>query len=311
MVRTLWAAVIALTIFGVASGSLRTLILMRFVRSERIIKWAVDNFGDRDPRINAIDLRPIERRYEKQRVLMLLHALAGSLFLILAPLQMVSSFRSRRPQFHRWNGGVVLVSGLVTGLSAVTMPFRFALISGGSEVAAVLLYGGWFLWSLGIAYYRISRRQIDAHRLWMIRAYAMGLAAAADRPAVWFFLAFTRMPVREFFGMALWTCFGIFAVVAEAWIRYPRMKSHYISNRFQGESSEVAQHPPSAHAAFPAASAPSPPQISKHPFLAWTKDKFRMIHAGRRTLRLFQRRRPILQGLRLPPVKPTILPAFS
>jgi len=222
MVATLWGLVIVLAITGVSSAVLRTLVVTGVVSAEKITQWALDQAGDRAKRISPADVKFIEERYEQHPWLMLVHALPGPLFMILGPLQFFPLLRSRHIRLHRWSGRVYLVSGVMIGVSALVMPFRFPLVSGTMEVVAILFFGSLFLFALGKAFFHIRRGQIADHREWMIRAFALGLAIAADRPATSFFLFFTQMPLREFFGIGLWLCFCSHALAGEAWINYTR-----------------------------------------------------------------------------------------
>ena len=100
-----------------------------------------------------------------------------------------------------------------------------ALEFGGvSEAAPILLFAPIFLFSLGKAVVHIRRREISQHREWMIRVFAMGLAAGTDRlVALPFFLSpVVRQAPQEFIGITFWIAFTINLAAAEVWIRYTR-----------------------------------------------------------------------------------------
>ena len=101
---------------------------------------------------------------------------------------------------------------------------RFPLISGGAEVVWSLFFGSYLLWALGKAYLHIRRREIAAHREWMIRAFAIGLGIAATRPIATAFFVFTHLPLRAYFGISLWVSLVALSLAAEAWIRYTRLR---------------------------------------------------------------------------------------
>ena len=56
--------------------------------------------------------------------LTLLHIVRSLLFVLLVPLQFVSSLPSRHLQFHRWTGRLILVLGVVLGVSALLLSVR-------------------------------------------------------------------------------------------------------------------------------------------------------------------------------------------
>jgi uncharacterized membrane protein len=154
----------------------------------------------------------------------MLHIVPGLVFIVLGPLQFVTTLRTRRPWVHRRIGRVVLASGLITGVTALAMTTQMA-IGGATERAATTLFGVLFLIALVRAFVCIRRRQVALHREWMIRAFSLGLAVATVRPIVGAFFAtrsVTHLAPAEFFGIAFWLGFTIHLIVAEAWINYTR-----------------------------------------------------------------------------------------
>src|SRR5437773_4147802 len=132
----------------------------------------------------------------------MIHIVPGLFFVVLGPLQFVTTLRRPRPQLHRAMGRVVLISGLVAGVTALAMTTRMA-IGGATERAATALFGVIFLIALGQAFVCIRRREVARHREWMIRAFALGLAVATVRPIVGVFFAtqnLTHLTPHEFFG---------------------------------------------------------------------------------------------------------------
>jgi uncharacterized membrane protein len=152
------------------------------------------------------------------------HIVPGLIFVVLGPLQFVQRLRRRRPRLHRIMGRIVLVAGLVTGVTALAMTAQMA-IGGGVERAATTTFAVVFLVALVTAFQRIRRGDVASHREWMLRAFAIGLAVAAVRPIVGVFFAtqrLTHLAPREFFGIAFWLGFVVNAAAAELWIRRTR-----------------------------------------------------------------------------------------
>lgn len=158
-----------------------------------------------------------ERRYAEFPILAYGHIIPGVVFLLIAPFQLSRSFRNRNLERHRVLGRIALVSGVVSGLFAIV--FGFFLSFGGTvQAAAAVLFGLWFIAAFALAYRAIRRRDIAAHRRWMIRAFAVGLAVGTIRLWIGLFEAFGVMGFREAFGVAFWLSFVIHALIAELWL---------------------------------------------------------------------------------------------
>jgi len=230
----LWTIVTALVLIGITGAALRTSVVAGFLDylalGDRVSVWTQKM---RPPEQVRADTRFVEGRYAQHPLLMLAHVVPAFLFLLLGPWQFMARIRSRYLRLHRWSGRLFLLSGLWIGISALTMPFRFPLISGGAEVVWTLSFGTYFLLALGKAYLHIRRRAIALHREWMIRAFAIGLGIAAARPIDIAFFVFTPMPSRLHFGIALWISLVSLSLAAEAWIRYTRPFTEAASQQLQ------------------------------------------------------------------------------
>jgi len=203
--RFVWFAVIFLVLIGVAAVTRRTLVLF----------WPARFAGSASP------AAALDAGFARHVLLTLVHILPGGLFLVLTPLQFVPSIRQKHLRVHRWMGRVLVICGLIIGVTALVMSYTMN-IGGPNETAATTLYGIVFLICLTKAYLFIRRKEVARHREWMIRAYGVGLGVATTRPIVGMFFAFRRMTPHEFFGIAFWLGFTITFMAAEAWIDYTR-----------------------------------------------------------------------------------------
>jgi uncharacterized membrane protein len=204
--RFLWITVGFLVFIGVAAVTRRTLVLI----------WPAV-FGGR-PGNPASGL---DAGFARHMALTLVHILPGALFLLLGLFQFMPSIRNKHLQFHRWSGRVLVVSGLIVGISALVMSFTLN-IGGPNETAATTLFAIVFLICLIKAYRFIRQKNVARHREWMIRAYGVGLGVATTRPIVGMFFAFRRLTPHEFFGIAFWLGLTITFLAAEAWVEYTR-----------------------------------------------------------------------------------------
>lgn len=100
------------------------------------------------------------------------HLLTAILPLALGPLQFWNAFRLRYPDWHRLLGKIYVAGSLLGGLSAfvlgILQPYE------GSIVPVVILSLLW-LFMTTAAWVTIKNKNIKAHRLFMIRSYALAL----------------------------------------------------------------------------------------------------------------------------------------
>jgi uncharacterized membrane protein len=208
-IRTLWSFVLLLSLIGLVVAVRRILQLVAVGPA---------------PPARFPDAAAMEEGFTRHAALTMGHILPALLFLLLAPLQFVPSLRDRQLGLHRWLGRVATAAGLFMGGAALIMSPQMA-IGGAAESAATTAFGGMFLYALVRGYRSIRSRDVAQHREWMIRAYAIGLGAAAVRPVVGVFFAtmrITHLTPRDFFGIAFWIGFSMSWMAAEMWIRYSR-----------------------------------------------------------------------------------------
>src|SRR5579871_1306687 len=212
--RFIWIALWFLVVIGVAAATRRTIVLL----------FPGKLGGGASSPAAALDTG-----FTRHMALTLIHILPGALFLVLAAVQFMPGVRRKHLQFHRWSGRILVVLGLVIGISALVMSYTMN-IGGPNETAATTLYAIVFLICLVKAYRFIRRKQVARHREWMIRAYAVGLGVATTRPIVGAFFAFRRLTPHEFFGIAFWLGFTTTFLAAEVLIDYTRDRNSAITS---------------------------------------------------------------------------------
>lgn len=142
--------------------------------------------------LNDLNWAPPELRANMaaNRIFFVGHALVASVALLIGPWQFVESIRRRYRHIHRGLGRIYLACCLVAGLSAY--PIAFDTYAGPVAVWGFSgLATGWLVTG-AFAYAAIRRRDIARHREWMIRSYALTLAAITLR---------AYLPVPELFGI--------------------------------------------------------------------------------------------------------------
>ena len=108
-----------------------------------------------------------------------IHFLLGTVVIIVGALQLNRQFRQRYLVLHRWLGrvyvGGVLIGG-VAGLYLAFYSFGGLVTHYGFGMLAVC-----WLATTGVAFKQIRAGNISSHQNWMIRSYALTLAAVTLR----------------------------------------------------------------------------------------------------------------------------------
>lgn len=165
------------------------------------------------------------------------HIVTGGLALVLGPLQFWRGLRNRRPRVHRWIGRTYLVAvaiGSVSGLVIAVVNEAGLVGFFGFGTLAVL----WFVTGLR-AYRAIRRRDIDSHRAWMIRNFALTYAAVMLRiwlPLLLLFQVLVPAPGTDFeavfanaYAAVPFLCWIPNLIVAEWLIRRRGLPSYRLS----------------------------------------------------------------------------------
>ncbi|MEQ8956185.1 MAG: DUF2306 domain-containing protein [Gammaproteobacteria bacterium] len=155
----------------------------------------------------------------------LAHVAPGLLYLVLAPLQFIKSIRSKYPVFHRWSGRLLVVVSLFLGASAVFIGVVFPY-SGVPEQIVIAIFGTFFLAAAVKGFFCARNKNFRAHREWMMRSFAIGLAIVTMRLIFVPILIMIGSPTMEdaqFWSIASFTlAFILHGIVAELWIRRTR-----------------------------------------------------------------------------------------
>jgi len=150
------------------------------------------------------------------------HMFGGAIALAIAPWQLRSSLRWRRPDVHRFLGWFYLVAVFVGGTSALRLAPAaqeglWAQLGFGSLAVA-------WLATAALAYRHVKRGDYDAHRRWMLRNVALTLAAVTLRV----YLPSSQvlgMPFSMAYPAIAWLCWVPNLIVAEWVVRRPALVS--------------------------------------------------------------------------------------
>jgi uncharacterized membrane protein len=122
---------------------------------------------------------PLALVVNERYLLFLLHAGGGSIALLSGAWNMLDVSRRRFLNLHRWLGRVYLIAVLIGGLAGLALA---TTAQGGlpARVGFAMLAIVWLVTGV-LAFIRIRNYDIESHRRWIIRNYALTLAAVTLR----------------------------------------------------------------------------------------------------------------------------------
>lgn len=170
--------------------------------------------------------------YEAHPIALFCHVLGGMVALLLGPFQFMAGLRARFPRAHRVTGRLYAASSVTSSIAGLTMATRaFGGFPAGLGFGMLAV-----LWLLTIvmAVARARQRNFTAHREWVIRSFALTLAAVTLRiylPAHGI-LDGTGVIDLDFIQMyraVAWLCWVPNLIVAEWYINASRMPRESIA----------------------------------------------------------------------------------
>ena len=140
------------------------------------------------------------------------HFLGGAIVMTAGALQFNATLRARHLHWHRWLGRIYVGGVLIGGVAG----FYLAFYADGGLVARfgfALLALCW-VGATWVAYLQIRRGNVEVHRAWMVRSYALTLAAVTLRIEIPLFLM-SGVPFEEAYPVIAWLCWVPNLLVAE------------------------------------------------------------------------------------------------
>jgi uncharacterized membrane protein len=142
------------------------------------------------------EITPDNARFFAAPLPVALHIVSALTYCVLGAFQFSPGFRRRKPDWHRRAGRMLVLFGLMAALSALWItqfnpPATFvgplpASFDGPFLYGIRLLAGTAMALFLCLGLAAVRRRDIPHHRVWMMRAYALGLGAGTQ--------VFTHLP---------------------------------------------------------------------------------------------------------------------
>jgi len=128
------------------------------------------------------ELIPADQRFADVPLPLVIHIVAAATYLVVGAFQLVPRFRRQHWAWHRRAGRVLFVAGLLVAGSALWMTVFYATKPGTGLLLYLLrlLFASAMAACLVLGVTTIRSGDVAGHRAWMIRAYAIGLAAGTQ-----------------------------------------------------------------------------------------------------------------------------------
>ncbi len=131
------------------------------------------------------------------------HLAMGAIVLLLGPVQLMGSVRSRWPAVHRWLGRVYVVTSGLAGLGGLIFIAVKGTIGGTPMSIGFGLYGVLMVLAAEETWRHAMARRFDTHRKWAIRLFALAIGSWLYRMdyGFWLIAAHGYAHTEDFHGM--------------------------------------------------------------------------------------------------------------
>ncbi|MEZ5040846.1 MAG: DUF2306 domain-containing protein [Saprospiraceae bacterium] len=132
------------------------------------------------------------------------HVTGGGMALIVGSFQFFPTFRNKYLSLHRNLGKIYVLACLFGGISGLGIAF-FANEGPIAQIGFTLLALFW-LFTTAQAYFNIRQKNIQAHKEWMLRSYAITFAAVSLRLQLPLYLIFAELDFTTAYRIVAWSC---------------------------------------------------------------------------------------------------------
>lgn len=128
------------------------------------------------------EITPDNARFFASPIPVVLHIIGATLYSILGAFQFSTGLRNRYIRWHRLTGRVLVIAGLAVSLTGLWMAhfYPWPEYDGLYLYWQRLIFGSAMTAALILGYTTARQRDFTSHQAWMIRAYAIGIAAGTQ-----------------------------------------------------------------------------------------------------------------------------------
>jgi uncharacterized membrane protein len=144
------------------------------------------------------------------------HAFGGAIAALIGPFQLITRLRTTWPKVHVWMGRTYLTAVLAGGLAGL----YFAPMSSAGTVGRVgfATLAVFWLYSGARAYLAIRRGNVQEHRRWMLRNYALTFGAATLRIELPLLIVVGGLSFPAAYTLVAWISWVPNWLAVEAWL---------------------------------------------------------------------------------------------
>ena len=131
--------------------------------------------------VGGLQLMPTNPRIDASPAPLVVHVVGAVVYALFGAFQFSTRLRRRHAGWHRGVGRIVAMAGVAVALSGLWMTLFYAAAPGGTLLWSIrLLVSTTMAAAIVLGFAAVRRRDIAAHRAWMMRAYALGLGAGTQ-----------------------------------------------------------------------------------------------------------------------------------
>jgi uncharacterized membrane protein len=154
-----------------------------------------------------------------------IHIAASAVALALGPFQFLKVLRTNAPWLHRWMGRFYVTACLFGGLAGamIAMFTSQGIIAGSGFLSLAIL---WLLLTAR-AFLFVLKRDFESHERWMVRSFALTLAAVTLRIYLPIGVTLNNGEFTLPYTIIAWACWIPNLILAEIWlaVRHPRNRA--------------------------------------------------------------------------------------
>jgi uncharacterized membrane protein len=145
------------------------------------------------------------------------HGFGGAIAALIGPFQLITRLRTSWPRVHVWMGRTYLLAVLAGGLAGLYFgPKSTAGLVGSIGFTTLAVF---WLYSGAQAYIAIRGGNVQAHRRWMLRNYALTFGAATLRIELPLLIIFGGLTFPAAYTVVAWLSWVPNWLIVEAWLR--------------------------------------------------------------------------------------------